>query len=122
MQFEGYRVDVIVKAGRPATIRLMERRDGPAVLEFFRALPEEDRLYLRDDVTTPVWLERFVASIDMDTVLPLISVYEGQVAGNATLYRARHGWSTHVAQIRLSVSRPFQRRGLGTALAKELVK
>jgi RimJ/RimL family protein N-acetyltransferase len=100
----------------------MDVRDGLAVLDFFRALPEEDRLFLDDDVASPQWLERFVRRIDYDTVVPLVATHAGQVTGQATLYRSRHGWSAHVAEIRVAVARAFQRRGLGTALARELVK
>ncbi len=122
MQFEGYPVRVTLKDGTPLAIRVMERRDGPALLDFYRLLPEEDRLFLRDDVTSPVWLERFVSQIDLDTVVPLIAVREGQIEGNGTLYRTRYGWSAHVGQIRVAVSRALQRKGLGTALAREVVK
>ena len=31
---------------------------------FYRALPEEDRLFLRNDVTRPEWLERFMQQDD----------------------------------------------------------
>jgi RimJ/RimL family protein N-acetyltransferase len=100
----------------------MEIKDGPAVLEFFRALPEEDRLFLRDDVTSPEWLERYVHMIDYVTMAPLLAEQEGKVVGNAALYRSLHGWSAHVGEIRVAVARPFQRKGLGTVLARELVK
>jgi RimJ/RimL family protein N-acetyltransferase len=47
---------------------------------------------------------------------------DGKIVGNATLSRTLHGWSTHVGELRIAVARAFQRKGLGTALARELVK
>ena len=122
MQLQGFPVHATLKDRSAVSIQVMEKADGPAVLEFYRGLPEEDRLFLRDDVTSPAWLDRFVASIDHDTVLSLIAVHDGKVVGNGALYRTRYGWTSHVAQIRVAVARRCQKKGLGTALARELVK
>jgi len=96
--------------------------DGPALLEFFRELPEEDRLFLRHDVTTQEWMEKFMRNVDFETRLPLVAEHERRMVGTATLYRNSHGWEMHVGEIRVAVSRPYQRMGLGTALARALVK
>jgi RimJ/RimL family protein N-acetyltransferase len=122
MKLEGFPQSVSLQEGTRVVIRPMELEDGQALLEFFRALPEEDRQYLRDDVTSQDWLERFVRSIDYDTVVPVVAEHEGNVVGNATLYRTRHGWTKHVAEIRIAVARPFQRKGLGTALGRVLLR
>jgi RimJ/RimL family protein N-acetyltransferase len=100
----------------------MELKDGPGVLEFFRKLPAGDRLFLRDDVTTPEWLDRFCHQIDYNTMIPLVAEHGGKIVGNATLSRTLYGWSTHVGELRIAVARRLQRKGLGTALARELVK
>ncbi len=115
-------IQVTLRDGQPVVIRSMEVKDGPALLAFFRALPEEDRLFLRDDVTKPEWLERFLRQTDYTGRVSLLAEHAGQVVGNATLYRPLHGWSVHVGEIRVAVAREFQRQGLGTALAKELVQ
>lgn len=122
MTVEGYPVIVPLRDGRSVTIRPMDASHGTALLEFFRALPEEDRLFLREDVTKPEVVQRYVRDLDDSTVLPLLAEHEGRIVGDATLHRSTHGWSTHVAKIRVVVSRDFQRNGLGTALARQLVK
>jgi RimJ/RimL family protein N-acetyltransferase len=122
MNLGAYPIEVPLRGGGRVKIRPMELNDGPAVLEFFRALPEEDRLFLRDDVTRPEWLERFVRQIDYNRVVPLLAERGPQVVGNATLYRSLHGWSAHVGEIRVAVARSAQGKGLGTLLARELVR
>jgi len=122
MKLEGFPQFVSLQEGTRVVIRPMELEDGQALLEFFRALPEEDRQYLRDDVTSQDWLDRFVRRIDYDTVIPVVADHEGTVVGNATLYRTRHGWTKHVGEIRIAVARPFQRKGLGTALGRVLLR
>jgi L-amino acid N-acyltransferase YncA len=122
MNLGAYPIQVSLQEGPPVQIRPMELKDGPGVLDFFRALPEEDRLFLRDDVTRPEWLNRFVHKIDYNSMVPLVAEQAGKIVGNATLYRSLHGWSVHVGEIRLAVARALQGKGLGTILARELVR
>ncbi len=121
MALKGYPKELTLKDGKEVTIRPLEAEDGPALLEFFRGLPEEDRLFLREDVTRDDVIERYVTYLDYDKVLPLLAFHKGRVVGDGTLSRSSHGWKTHVGELRLVVARPFQRAGLGSALAKLLV-
>jgi RimJ/RimL family protein N-acetyltransferase len=122
MRPSGFPVTATLKNGEKAAIRLMEQGDGPAVFEFFRALPEEDRLYLPDNVADLAWMERYLGRIDYEMLIPVLAEQEGRIVGHADLARWRHGWTRHVGDIRLAVARSHQRHGLGTALAHELVR
>ena len=122
MNLATYSVQVTLHNGAPVRLRAMDLKDGPGVHKFFRDLPEEDRLFLRDDVTRPEWLDRFTRRIDYNTMIPLIAEQGDDIVGNAALYRALHGWSVHVGEIRVAVARTMQGQGLGTALVGELVK
>jgi RimJ/RimL family protein N-acetyltransferase len=120
MNLSAYPIQVALRGGAQVRLRPMEPKDGPGVLDFFRALPEEDRLFLRDDVTSDEWLDRFVRQIDYTSMVPLVAEHAGKGVGNAALYRAPHGWSAHVGEIRVAVARAFQGKGLGTLMAREL--
>ncbi len=117
-----YPQHVTLRNGTTVEVRPLEPTDGPALLAFFRGLPEEDRLFLRDDVTRQEVADRFVQNIDPASVFPIVAVADGAIVGEATLHRQSHGWKTHVAEIRVVVGRDLQRSGLGTALARLLVK
>jgi L-amino acid N-acyltransferase YncA len=122
MKLEGFPQSLKLKDGNQVVVKPLEGGDAPALLEFYRTLPEEDRLYLRDDVTKPEWLERFVAHVKHNEVVSLIAERGGKVVGEASLYRALHGWTAHVGEIRVTVEPRLRRSGLGTALARDLVK
>lgn len=122
MTLEGYPREITLRDGTTLTLRPVEAGDREALLAFYRALPEEDRLFLRDDVTSQEWADRFIGSIDYTTVIPLLAEAGGKLVANGTLYRTLHGWTTHVAEIRLAVARPYQRRGVATAMLRELVR
>ena len=122
MKLEGFPQKLTLKDGSHVEVRPLVAADAPSLLEFYRTLPEEDRLYLKDDVTKPEWLDRFVAMVERNEVVSLIAVMGARVIGEATLYRALHGWATHVGELRVSVAPKLRRSGLGSALAKDLVK
>jgi L-amino acid N-acyltransferase YncA len=122
VKLEGFPQHLTLRDGAAVVIRPLDATDAPAVLKFYRSLPEEDRLFLRDDVTKPEWLRRFVGRVESGEVVSLIAERDGKVVGEATLYRALHGWTVHVAELRLAVAPTMRRSGLGTALAHELVR
>jgi ribosomal protein S18 acetylase RimI-like enzyme len=114
--------ELTLKDGTHVSIRPMRVEDGVAVAEFFRDLPEEDRRYLREDVVRPAFLETFLRKIANFEAVSLIATASGKVVGSATLYRNPHGWTRHVGDLRVEVARPHQRHGLGTHLARALVR
>ena len=122
MKLEGFPQNVVLRDGTAIVIKPLDVEEASAVLKFYRSLPEEDRLFLNDDVTKPQWLRRFVARIESGEVVSLVAEIEGRIVGEATLYRALHGWTVHVAEIRVAVAPTMRRSGLGTTLAHELVR
>lgn len=122
MKVQQMEENVTLRGGTRVVIRTLRPSDAPALLGFFRGLPEEDRLYLRDDATRPGFVQEFIGKADFEVTIPLVAEKDGEIVGNGTLYRTRHGWTVHVAQIRVAVAASFQRKGLGSELAKRLVK
>jgi RimJ/RimL family protein N-acetyltransferase len=122
MIFDGYPFKTILRDGTSVTIRPMAITDGAAVLTFYRELPEEDRSFLNDDVTDDDWIRRFLAQVDYQSTIPMVAECGGKIVAQASLYRTLHGWMTHVGQVRIAVARSFQRKGLGVAMVRELVR
>ena len=118
--FINYPKDVSLKDGRKVTIRPMEKEDGNELLKFFKELKPEDKQNMRDDVTNPDVVQKWVDNLDYDFVFPLLAVYEGRIVADATMHRNTHGWSKHVGQIRLTVHQDFQGAGLGYHMAREI--
>ena len=111
-----------LRNGKEVVIRSLGRQDKDALLSFFRALPEEDRLFIGDDVTGPEFVERYLQLNETGRMFTLVAETSGAIVGNAALYRRNHGWMVHVGQIRVAVAKAFQRKGLGTELARCLVE
>jgi len=122
MKLEGFPRTIHLRDGLTLSVRPTAQGDEAALLYFYRELPQEDRLFLKDDVTTESWAERFIRRIERGEATSLIAELDGKVLAEATLYRATHGWSTHVGEVRVAVARAYRRKGLATALAGLLVK
>jgi L-amino acid N-acyltransferase YncA len=102
------------------TLRLMTRDDQYDLYSFFSHLSEEDRRFLRNDVTDRKLIERWARNLDYDKVLPILAEHDGTIVANATLHYQTFGWGRHIAEIRIIVAHEFQGRGLGSLLLEEM--
>jgi len=107
--------------GSTIVIRPLMKSDGPALLDFFNALPMNDRLFLKEDVTKKEVIDRWIAELDYERVFPVIAEKDSLIYGDATLHFNKYGWQRHVAEIRCVVSPEYQHKGLATALMRELL-
>ena len=64
----GYPKEVTLRDGTRVTLKPFEKKDKESVYEFFVSLPEEDRLYLKDDVTDPLVVEKWARELNYDKV------------------------------------------------------
>lgn len=111
---------VTLKDGDEVVIRDMTSEDAEASHAFFTSLPPEDRRYLRVDVTQRELVQRRIADAASGRVHRLVVVDDGDIVADGALEIEGHGWGQNVAEIRVIVARPYQRRGLGLLLAREL--
>jgi len=116
------RVDktVTLKDGNEVTIRNMRPKDVDLSFNFFCSLPEEDRRYLRVDVTRRDLVEWRTTDVDSGRVDRLVAVADGEIVADGSLELQGHGWGDGIGEIRLIVAGPYQHLGLGTLLAREL--
>jgi RimJ/RimL family protein N-acetyltransferase len=120
MPLKGFPKPVKLRDGVVVTLRLMQAADEAALLAFFRRLPAEDRQYLKDDVAHPHVIHAWCRDLDYAHVIPVLAECEGNIVGDATLHRQPSGWMRHVGEIRVVTDPFFRRRGLASALAREI--
>ncbi len=121
MGLEGFPQQVTLRDGTQVTLVPLEPEQGKALRDFYKSLPEDERQVLRDDVTTDGWCERFLKKVESREVVSLIAKQGQKIVAEGSLYRALYGWSRHVGEIRVSVSREHRRKHLGTELTRALV-
>lgn len=106
--------------GTIVTVRPLVGADQPALLSFFRAIPADDRWWLREDVGDPAVIRRWIAELDYNRVLPLIAIADGVIVADATLHRRGFGARHRVGEVRVVVAPAYRGRGLAYALLIEL--
>ena len=106
--------------GRPVTFRLMKAEDKDLFKHFIRSLPQEDNYYLLVDVHRDPAIDNWMKGVASGRVLSVIALENGQIVGYCNLHSNEVAWTSHVGEIRMSVSPAFRGRGLGQTLANEV--
>jgi RimJ/RimL family protein N-acetyltransferase len=108
-----------LRDGRIVTIRPLDEGDYTALLAFGAALPQDDLLYLENDFQSPDIIRRLVNASAAENWRQIVAVSDGAIVGYSAVRRLA-GWSSHVADIHLTVSSGWRRNGLGTAMAQAI--
>jgi len=119
-KLEAFPQQVRLRSGATIELKPMVPADQDKVLEFFLRVPEEDRYFLKDDVTSPRVIEGWVAHLDYDRALPLLAWCDGNVVGNAVLVRSRIGARRHIGELRVVVDPEYRNLGLGSVMTRQL--
>jgi L-amino acid N-acyltransferase YncA len=119
---EEYPKNITLPDGLILKLRPMTRDDQYGLYTFFVSLPQEDRRFLRNDVTDRKLIEKWVRNLNYDRVLPILAVDDGRIVANATLHYQTFGWGRHVAEVRVTITPEFQHRKLGRALLEEITR
>lgn len=105
-----------------ATLRPMSRADESSLVDFFRRVPEKERFFLKDDVTSPAVIRGWIESLDFEFTLPLLALDGHRVVGDAVLLRHHSASLKHAGEIRVVIDPDFRTRGLAVALVGDLVE
>ena len=116
-----YTQTVILQNSMEVELWPMTPDDAPALLEFYRSLPPEDLLYLREDVTTPASMQRWIEGIESEQSWHLLAGYEGRIIADGELERQFYGWSQHIGELRIVVDRLFRNSGLSRLITNEIL-
>jgi len=118
----GYPTELKLSDGRQAELRPMQLADRQEVLDFARALPRDDLLFLRTDITEPAMVDEWVRNIEHGTTLTVLAEIDGHMAGYASLHFEQARWTRRVGEIRVQVGAQYRGIGLGRRLAAEIFK
>ena len=116
-----YPKKVAIADGHELELRPAQTEDGERLLRFFSALPEEDLLFMREDVTRPEVIRRWMKDLDPERVFPLLAIHRERVVADASLHTNPFGWARHVAELRMVVAPEWRRKGVARALIREIV-
>ena len=109
-----------LKDGKKVTIRELQIKDLDRLMKFYSGLPPEDRKYLRIDVTNREVVQQRIELTKEGNVFRLIALHNDEIVADGALELSGEEWRKHQGELRVIVARPFQHKGLGMIMVREL--
>ena len=117
-----YPKECVLKGCEEAVIRPLEAADEPLLQQFYQAIPEHDRWYMRYDTTDPAIIRKWIDGIEAANVYSIIALCGGCIVGHGSLHRRGFGSTRHVGRFRITVMPEFRNKRLGTWLLLDLIQ
>jgi RimJ/RimL family protein N-acetyltransferase len=109
----------VLRDGSEVIIRRLSEDDRAALLAFGAALPDDDRLYLEDDLQSHEIITRLVNASAAENWRQIVALEGEQIIGYGAVRRLP-GWSSHVVEIQLIIGASWRHEGLGTIMAQAI--
>ena len=121
LQIQQFPKKVTLTKGLKVTLRPLKREDEKAFHEFFQAIPEQERMFIKHRVQDPQVIRDWCHHIDYGRNLPLLAVADGKIIGDASLHQQLGGWKRHVGRVSVLIHPKYRGHGLGRMLVEEIV-
>jgi ribosomal protein S18 acetylase RimI-like enzyme len=105
--------------GSEFTIRRIEPDDADALLSYAKTLPRHDIVYMRRNLSTQAGIDKWFRALDNGNTFAYVAVQDEKIVGYSSINTSGLDWSSHVADIRVSVSPDVRKSGLGRVLVRE---
>jgi len=115
-----YPKEVSLKSGLRVTLRPMNGEDMDDLARFTSGLPENEKLFLRDDIINPGMVDRPDSGGASAGALTILAISGGDIVGYARIRRYPFAWNRHMGDIRVTVSPSFRKKGVARTLLGEV--
>jgi len=109
-----------LKDGTKITIKELKPENLDQLMQFYMELPLEDRKYLRFDVTDRKIIAKRLKRIESGDDIRIAAWLGDKIIASGVIELSGLAWSKHQGEIRVMIARPFQHRGLGMIMIREL--
>ena len=119
-ELQKYPKEIKLKDGSRSRLRPLRKDDEIGFHEFFLAVPESERMFIKHRVTDPQIIRDWCQNIDLGRNLPLLALMDKKIVGDATLHQQLGGWKRHIGRVSVLVHPQYRGRGLARALVSEI--
>ncbi len=119
---EKFPINLKLRDGTAVGVRLIGGRDERRLQKFLLNVPEEERLFIKQSLTSRATVHEWCQHPDFEHNLPLLMLHGQQVIGLATLHRRLGGWKRHIGMITLLTHPQYRGRDVSKVLVSELVE
>ena len=121
LELQKYLKEIKLKDESKCKLRPLRKDDEKNFHEFFVAVPEPERMFIKHRVIEPQVIKDWCQNIDLGRNLPLLALMDGKIVGVATLHQQLGGWKRHIGRVSVLVLPKYRGRGLARALVSEIV-
>ena len=120
-ELQKYPKEIGLKDGSKARLRPLRMEDEKGFHEFFSAVPESERMFIKHRVTDPQVIHDWCQNLNLHRNLPILALVDGKIVGDATLHCQLGGWKRHIGRVSVLVLPQHRGRGLARAMVTEIV-
>jgi GNAT superfamily N-acetyltransferase len=121
-ELQKYPKEIRLKDDSKCKLRPLRKEDEKNFADFFKAVPEAERMFIKHRVTDPQVIRDWCQKIDLGRNLPLLAFINNKIVGDATLHQQLGGWKRHIGRVSVLVLPQYRGRGLARALVGEIVQ
>jgi RimJ/RimL family protein N-acetyltransferase len=118
---EKYPAPVKLRDGLECVLRPLGRRDDAKLHKFFLVVPEEERLFIKQNVTQRAVVRTWCRQLDYEQNLPLLLLAGAKVIGQATLHQRAGGWRRHIGVVTVLTHPDYRGRDVAKILVGEII-
>jgi GNAT superfamily N-acetyltransferase len=107
--------------GVACTMRPLGKKDETRLQKFLLAIPEVERLCIKQPVSDPAVMRDWCTRIDYEENLPLLLLLDQEVIGMGTLHQRGGGWRRHIGLVTQLTHPDFRKYPITTLLLEELI-
>jgi GNAT superfamily N-acetyltransferase len=119
---ERFPVNLELPDGTAVGVRPIGKRDEGRLQKFLLNVPEEERLFIKQSLTSRATVHEWCQHPDFEHNLPLLMLHGQQVIGLATLHRRLGGWKRHIGMITMLTHPQYRGRDVSKVLVSELIE
>ena len=109
-----------LKDGSKVTIRNLTVEDLDRLMNFYRSLPEDDKKYLRIDVTNRNIVKQRIEAAESANTFRIIALKGDTIIADGALELTTEEWRRHQGELRVIVAEEFRRKGVGMIIMREV--
>lgn len=119
---EKYPLEITLRDGSECIVRPLGKRDAVSLHKFILAVPEEERLFIKQPVSDRALFQEWCRNADFERNLPLIMLHGEQIIGEACLHQRLGGWKRHIGLVTVLTHPDYRGRDVAKILVAELVE